>query len=196
MSATVNFEALRHILTEGGIPSTLEFVRDLRRGLHKTSAFFAMLQNGNLTQIDKRLAQKIIFDAEFLSRTLEERPHQIMLLCDNLTREFIALLSTLLSNLTFQGKEKLERLKGQHAQNPETWLFVDLFRLYSALKGTNNIGSGGPHYRFTKASLKYLNLNVAMPSPDSLRKRLDAALKRNEGGKAKGRSAGEFFQVE
>ncbi len=67
-------------------------------------------------------------------------------------------------------------------EDAETWLFVELYRLYCALSGKSKIGVGGPLHRFIEAGAAFLQSRgageIEMPTPQSFRSRLRAALKR------------------
>jgi hypothetical protein len=63
-------------------------------------------------------------------------------------------------------------------EEPKTQLFVDLRELFMRLGGTNEIGSGGPLYRFTKACAEAIDREIQVPEPEPFRILMMAALKR------------------
>jgi hypothetical protein len=69
---------------------------------------------------------------------------------------------------------------GVRGENPETWLFVQLYDLYVNVTGSKRIGVDGPLYSFIREKVRFIDKNVVVPEPIVFRSRLRAALKRRD----------------
>ena len=67
-------------------------------------------------------------------------------------------------------------------QNPETWLFLEVYDLFSRLTGNPEPGVAGPLHRFTQNCATLIDPSIVVPDGEnSFQKRLKAALARRTG---------------
>jgi hypothetical protein len=70
----------------------------------------------------------------------------------------------------------------KRAQTPETWFFLAVHDLFSALTGSPEPGVAGPLHRFTENCAALINAEIIVPEREnSFQKRLTAALARRTG---------------
>jgi hypothetical protein len=67
-----------------------------------------------------------------------------------------------------------------NGEEPETWLFVQLYDLYKLLSGRKEISPGGPLDRFARKASALISRDIVVPAADSFYHRLRAALKRRK----------------
>jgi hypothetical protein len=183
-------EALLRILAEGGISPPDgggEMVKGLDRELRAARTMYRsrkkMADEPRPDELNKAFIRKITSQSAALSRLIEENTTAIMNILDFGDRyEWLIQLSRHLSYLSMQGEIRMDKLRGgPTSERPVTTLFFALFKLYSKLKGTTKLGRGGPHYRFTKSCVEYLDLSVDMPNADGLHALIRSAQKRGDG---------------
>lgn len=154
-------EALAGILAESGICADDENIAELDRAIQQARRFFDFRASAKL---DK-------YQSAALAELISKNPDKVLShLPDN---GDWPILAQLLYDVPLNGININGRI-----EEPITTLLVDLCEVYFQLKGTRKLGGNGPHYRFTKACMKYLNLADAMPNADALRKSVGNAFKR------------------
>jgi hypothetical protein len=64
-------------------------------------------------------------------------------------------------------------------EQPETWLFIELYKVYKRLSGRTKIGLHGPLDRFIRRAVAAIGGDIVVPDPAALTARLRAALDRH-----------------
>jgi len=154
-------EALASILAEGGICADDEKLSELDRAIRQARLFY-----------DFRIAAKLDkYQSAAFAELISQNPDKVLShLPDSGDWPILAqlLYDVPLNDISIDGR----------IEEPITTLLVDLCEVYFQLKGTRKLGGNGPHYRFTKACMEYLNLADTMPNADTLRKSVGSAFKR------------------
>jgi hypothetical protein len=196
MSAAEDNVKLRQILIAGKIspPSDDEIagLRELRDALRRVRASFnyrkvreADKKAGKLKpgDVNKPFVQKLLVDTERFQQFIEENSASMEQM--GFYYEEIENLLHGLYSVSRKCYDKMDEFKGVRTETLKTTLFMDIDKLYSTIKGTIELGEDGPHYRFTKACVEYLDLGITTPGPELLRGLVRAARERRtaRGGK-------------
>ena len=204
MNDIVPFEALRTVLSRGGIPCTDEMAVRLwqgvggpedQRGLRSLAHEYRVMRVAKSTPTSRdgaedvekllRLARE---GADILDRDLTGG-YELNVALGAYGADTVKIVEQLHSlgdaaeqlRHTIHDLTKIpQRLRSEDA---ETWLLMELYKVYCELSGKTAIGVGGPLYRFVEASIRFLKsfgLNeIVIPSPASFRQRLKTALQRS-----------------
>jgi hypothetical protein len=186
-AVTLSASDLRKVLSAGGLPSNEDAVELLRTGLadiaDRNTAWPVIMRRLSDRAMSRRL-KRITGATVRLSTLLADDPgrrieaflspawpDQAEIDLDTLRAAHAALVAkaafyeTIFSNNTHKPVRRTE---------PENWLFRELFKLATKIKGQPlRVGRpSGPFARFVVGSAKLLDIKLSPPSEDALHKRL------------------------